>query len=535
LAGIEFLFGVPFGGHYTLEPMDDLEDADLLRRYADDRSEAAFVEFVRRHLNLVYRSALRQVHGDAHRAQDVTQMVFTAAARQASSLSRHPRLLGWLFTTTRFVSSATLRAERRRRTRETEALAMQTILSDPSPENWNEVRPVIDDAMQELNGADREAVLLHFFEGRPFAEVGARLSLKEDAARMRVSRAVEKLRNALTCRGIASSAAALAVMLAAESAVAAPATLLAVAAAIPAGTAPATGGGLGILHFMNTSKLAIAMAAGLGLLAAGAGVYCTVAAGADFARGESELKSEGDELPLLRARLAQVAAEAAGAESQRASLSGVQSRLQATAKATPAKGPVLIRASYARDLQVLAKNPAFEAAYMRNVRFQLGSTFLGLYEQLGLNPQQIERFKAAILKSSQADFDVAASAATYGTPIDDPAIAGLYAKDRAQLAGDLAGIASVDQVDAYLRLQSRGAGVATQLGDALTYSAAPLTPPQEAALVRLASAHVDPSTGAVDWDALTEQATGFLSAPQLAMLSAVQARAQYRLATGNSP
>jgi DNA-directed RNA polymerase specialized sigma24 family protein len=52
------------------------EDAELLRRYAADHSEAAFTELVRRHVDLVYSAALRLVHGDAHRAQDVTQIAF---------------------------------------------------------------------------------------------------------------------------------------------------------------------------------------------------------------------------------------------------------------------------------------------------------------------------------------------------------------------------------------------------------------------------------------------------------------------------
>lgn len=38
-----------------------------------------------------YASALRRVGGDTHRAKDVTQMVFIALARNASTLSRHPK------------------------------------------------------------------------------------------------------------------------------------------------------------------------------------------------------------------------------------------------------------------------------------------------------------------------------------------------------------------------------------------------------------------------------------------------------------
>lgn len=58
-------------------------DAELLGRYAESRSEAAFAEFVRRHLNLVYFAALRRT-GGAPLAEDIVQRVFTEAARDAA-------------------------------------------------------------------------------------------------------------------------------------------------------------------------------------------------------------------------------------------------------------------------------------------------------------------------------------------------------------------------------------------------------------------------------------------------------------------
>ena len=66
--------------------------------------------------------------------------------------------------------------------------------------DWERVRPVLDDAMRDLAAADREAVLLRFFEQRPFAEIGAALNVTDDAARMRVDRALEKLRALLARR-----------------------------------------------------------------------------------------------------------------------------------------------------------------------------------------------------------------------------------------------------------------------------------------------------------------------------------------------
>ena len=69
-------------------------DSELLRLYADTRSEAAFAQLVHRHLNTVYAAAFRRLGGDAHHAADVAQEVFTSLARHAASLARRPVITG---------------------------------------------------------------------------------------------------------------------------------------------------------------------------------------------------------------------------------------------------------------------------------------------------------------------------------------------------------------------------------------------------------------------------------------------------------
>jgi len=293
------------------------DDAELLRRYANENSEPAFAELVQRHLGLVYHAALRQVGGDAHRAQDVAQTVFTDLARKAEALARRPVLAGWLYTSTRYAAAQVVRSERRRRVREQEAHTMNENLSDPTPAaDWEHMRPVIDDALQALNERDREAVLLRFFENRPFAEVGARMAASEDAARVRVDRALEKMRAELARRGVTSTTAALALALAGQSAVAAPAGLA--AAVTHAALAGAAGGGLlAAGTFMSMTKIQLGLTATL--VAAGAtGFVVQARTNADLRAELRQLQEENRQVATLQAENLQLAKTAAEVETMRA-------------------------------------------------------------------------------------------------------------------------------------------------------------------------------------------------------------------------
>ena len=86
--------------------MNDLTDQQLLRDYAERRSETAFAELVRRHIDLVHSAAFRMT-GETQSAKDVTQAVFAALAQNAARLTRHPVLSGWLHTTARNLAAKT--------------------------------------------------------------------------------------------------------------------------------------------------------------------------------------------------------------------------------------------------------------------------------------------------------------------------------------------------------------------------------------------------------------------------------------------
>jgi RNA polymerase sigma factor (sigma-70 family) len=247
-------------------------DNELLRRYAEGRSESAFAELVERHVNLVYSAALRQVNGDAHLAQDVAQIVFTDLARQAAPLWRRAVLTGWLYSSAHFAAAKAARSEHRRHAHEQEAQTMSELLHDSAPElDWDKLRPVLDEAMHELKEADREAILLRYFEKRPFGEVGARLGLSENAARMRVDRAVEKLRALLARRGVTTAAAALSTVISANAVQAAPAGVAAgLSSAALAGALAGTGTAVSFLKLMTMTKLQVGIASAIAVAAVAA-------------------------------------------------------------------------------------------------------------------------------------------------------------------------------------------------------------------------------------------------------------------------
>jgi len=252
--------------------MPDANDMDLVREYAARNSEPAFETLVRRHVSLVYSVALRQV-GNPAQAEEITQAVFLILARKAARLRPDTVLAAWLHETARFASASFLRGESRRR-REQEAYMQSQFQESSADPAWEQLAPLLDEAIGQLGRADRNAVVLRFFQNKSAREIAAALNVHESAAQKRLNRAVEKLRANFLKRGVTVSAGALIGALSVNSVHGAPAHLAAsVMAASAKGTAVSTSTLTliqGALKLMAWTKAKTAIVAGMGvLLAAG--------------------------------------------------------------------------------------------------------------------------------------------------------------------------------------------------------------------------------------------------------------------------
>lgn len=476
------------------------DDAQLLRRYAEEGFEPAFAEFVSRSLPLVYSAALRRMGGDTHRAREVAQLVFISAARNARSLARHDQLTAWLYTAPRNAALNLMRNERRRATWE---LAASEADAGSTDAEWAEIAPLLDTALDELGTRDREALLLRFFAGLSFADLGARCGLGENAARMRVQRALEKLRDRLARRGVTSGAAALALAC----------TQHAAAAPVPAGMAAAVAGeamagagsssALGFFTWFKGSSLAAGGAVGFAALALLTATYHL----GELRAAEVEREVVKSENSLIAADLRKAERVAAAVAAQPEQKNESETDVSApTAPALPA--PLEEMAHVRAGREFLARHPAVGEAVAEWFRAKARFDYAELYRELGLTPAQSEAL-GEILRGRiffghwgpHSQFLELHVGEQYTPQERDARVV--------ELVGE-------DGLDRYRRSHREvmGRQLAAQVGSMLFFSETPLTPAQSTQLAGVASTSGHDWRSAAYWQTLAERSTEFLSPAQ---------------------
>jgi RNA polymerase sigma factor (sigma-70 family) len=266
-------------------------DHELLQAFACEGSQPAFAELVRRHLDLVYSAARRQVRSP-QLAEEVAQSVFTDLARNAARLKPGQPLAAWLHLVTRRAAIDAIRREARRRAHEHEAATLDAM--KPPSSDWRAIEPVLDEAVAALEARDRTAILLRFFENKSLRDIGATLGVSDDAAQKRVARALEQLRTFFLRRGVTLTAAGLASDLSAAALHTAPAPLASTITSAVACATLTTGAHTAGIAAMTT--LQKSLGAAVAVLVAGAGFYET-----------RLIARQSTEIATLRQQIAQTA------------------------------------------------------------------------------------------------------------------------------------------------------------------------------------------------------------------------------------
>jgi len=516
-------------------------DSELLETYASRGDETAFRSLVERHLGLVHAAALRRLGGNTELAREVSQEVFVSLARKAGSLAGHSSLEAWLYQATRFAALAAGRAEARRARLHQTFSAMCEAIPPETPVDWEALRPVLDAAMDELRDGDRELMLLRYFLGLSHGEIGARLGLAENTARMRGERALERLRRILVKQGIPSTGVALAALMSnpafAQAVCATPAGLAPLISHVAfAGTATAgvlTGG----IAFMSTTKV-IAIAGLVTAASIGGTVYSRLQATEADARSrvleQRFARAETQRVELTR-RLQALQAEHTASEEKLAKLAGQGDGRQARSDdnhATANASGSASRSGVVGMMDILASSPEYQRMAQRQYLKSLPLEFGLLYRKLGLSREKIDRLEPLMAEAQQLMWDTMSAARSSGLSTGDSSLAKLNVPDAQEVYGrirELLGESGFNEYMEYTRSAQARQTVSLLAGN-LYYTEQPLTAGQAEVVIKLIKANSSSGRSSgmvsegpqVDWENVYAQSQGVLLPQQIATLRAQQ-------------
>jgi RNA polymerase sigma factor (sigma-70 family) len=255
-------------------------DRDLLRRFAQDKDQAAFAALVKRHGQMVL-GACRRVLGNPADAEDACQAVFLILARKSNSARWQPSIASWLYATAQQVA-LNARTARSRRMKH-EGRAAQKLPDNPLDKiTGAELLEILDEELRKLPERYRGPVVLCCLEGMTRDEAARQLGVPSATLKGQLERGRRRLHDALARRGVALGAGFL-VLLATSPAGASPPRLIqAVLAAIsrtPSKAVATLAEGVAVNGLANKSVLMTLALIGAVALVVGVGSKSFTAAG----------------------------------------------------------------------------------------------------------------------------------------------------------------------------------------------------------------------------------------------------------------
>lgn len=272
-----------------------LTDAALVSRFVDERDEAAFAELVHRHGPMV-RATCRRLLGDSPDVDDAFQAVFVVLARKAGGVRA---LLGpWLHTVAVRTAQRARLARERRRQHEQQVAAM--VNPEQRTQRDSDWLVWLDEELQALPRAYREALILCELQEMSRIEAAARLRVPEGTLSSRLARGKHMLRERLLRRGAAVSVLALGIILGPSAqASLAPALIHSTVQAAVRGavSAPVAALSQGVLHAMFVQQLKwVATLISVVCLSVGGLAVGWYALSADAGEQKAAAKSDQDRL-----------------------------------------------------------------------------------------------------------------------------------------------------------------------------------------------------------------------------------------------
>lgn len=189
----------------------DVADGQLLGRFVDQQDEDAFAALVKRHGSMVM-GVCQRVLNNSHDADDAFQATFLILVHKAATLKTYELVGNWLYGVA-YRTALTARAASARRRRKEKQVIDMPHRATTRPDDWSELRPLLDEELSQLGDVYREAVVLCDLEGKTRGQAAQKLGVPESTLSGRLTTARRQLAKRLTRRGLTLSAGAVATIL----------------------------------------------------------------------------------------------------------------------------------------------------------------------------------------------------------------------------------------------------------------------------------------------------------------------------------